>query len=68
MNFPGRTGQQNRFPVMPGDELNAPRGGQVESAAIGDHAAHRRTAQRQVDRPETIAGPISLDEDASFKE
>ena len=68
MNFPGRASQESRFSMIPGNQLNAPRGGHVESAAIGDNKAYGYTAQRQIDRPDTIAGAIGQDEDASFEQ
>ena len=42
--------QRQRSPRL-GGELQAARGGEVQTAAVGDHRRHRPAAQRQIDRP-----------------
>lgn len=68
MNLPRRTNQQSRFAMLPGRQLNPPRGGHVEPAAVGDDQARRPRAKRQVHRPQTIGGAVRFDEQRSFEQ
>jgi len=68
MNFPRRTGQKSQ-PVMGlGEQLNPSCGGHVESTAVSNDHSDASTAQREIDRPDPIARPVSIDKDGPFKQ